>query len=84
MGAPYLGFYSHLFSPSSQNGNYKGKSKKAIKLFQHIVREDNNMAGIDVNLNPITLNIHSPVPLEKQKNRDVFSKYGIMGPVYGA
>jgi hypothetical protein len=42
------------------------------------------MAGKDINLNPITLNIHSPVPLEKQKYRDVFSKYGIMGPVYGA
>ena len=42
------------------------------------------MAGKDVNLNQITSNIHSPVPLEKQKDRDVFSKYGILGPVYGA
>lgn len=30
------------------------------------------------------MNIHSPVPLEKQKYRDVFSKYGILGPVHGA
>ena len=29
------------------------------------------------------MNIHSPIPLEKQNERDVFSKYGIMGPVYG-
>ncbi len=33
MGAAYQGYYSHLFSPTSQNGNYKGKNKKAIKLF---------------------------------------------------
>ena len=42
------------------------------------------MAGRDVNLKQITMNIHSPVPLEKQKDRDVFSKYGILGPVYGS
>ena len=42
------------------------------------------MAGRDVNLKQITMNIHSPVPLDKQKDRDVFSKYGILGPVYGS
>ena len=42
------------------------------------------MTGKDVNYNQIIFNIHSPVPLNKQKDRDPFSKYGIMGPVYGA
>lgn len=42
------------------------------------------MAGKDVNFNQIIPNIPSPVPLDKQQERDAFSKYGCFGPVYGA
>jgi hypothetical protein len=65
MGASYIGLYASSFNPSSLDGNYRGKSEKAVQGFHHIVREDNNMAGKDINFNQIIPNIPSPVPLDK-------------------
>lgn len=43
MGAPYVGYYSKTFHASSKDGSYRFKSTAATH--QHIVREDDNMAG---------------------------------------
>lgn len=80
MGASYLGTYSKTFQASSMDGSYRRKSTAATHAHLHIVREDNNMAGEDVDYAHKDSYIHSPIQFEKQSDRKPFNKFGVFGP----
>ena len=61
MGAPYLGFYSKTFQASSTDGNYRNRSTMTTLGHMKITREDNNMAGKDVDFEQVVPHITSPV-----------------------
>jgi hypothetical protein len=77
MGASYVGYNSKTFHASSLDGSYRFKSTDAT--FQNIVRENDNMAGKDVDFEQVIPHISSPVKFTHQKDRDAFTKYGVFG-----
>jgi hypothetical protein len=79
MGAPYVGYYSKTFHASSKDGSYRSKSTAATHQHKHIVREDDNMAGKDVDFEQVIPYVLSPVNFNLQKDREAFTKYGVFG-----
>ena len=47
MGAPYHGYFAKHFKASSKDGNYMGKSERAVADFEYITREEDNQLGRD-------------------------------------
>ena len=82
-GASYHGFFAKTFKASSKDGNYRGKSELTVKDFQYAAREFDNQLGRDPCHEQQIVHVPSPVNLDLQEDRKAWSKYGILGPVYG-